>query len=81
MMDWVKAVMKLNDCILLTASLLMVGNPAYAYLDPGTDSYLFQLLIAGGLGMAFSIKLFWRQIIHRIQFFTPFGKKPPDSHD
>ncbi len=29
---------------------------AYAYLDPGSGSYLWQLLIAGALGVLFSLK-------------------------
>lgn len=36
--------------------------PAYAYLDPGYGSYLWQLLIAGLLGALFSLKMFGRKI-------------------
>jgi hypothetical protein len=45
-----------------------------AYLDPGSGSYLIQLLIAALLGGAFVIKSFWRQIT---SFFTRLftGKK------
>jgi len=35
---------------------------AYAYLDPGTGSYIFQLLIAGLLGGLLAIKIFWSSI-------------------
>lgn len=38
---------------------------AYAYLDPGTGSYFFQLIIAAILGGLFAIKLSW----HRIKNF------------
>ena len=34
----------------------------YAYLDPGTGSYIFQLLIAGIVGLAFVIKVYWNKI-------------------
>ncbi|HDQ70584.1 MAG TPA: hypothetical protein ENN19_00630 [Chloroflexi bacterium] len=34
----------------------------YAYLDPGTGSYLFQLLIAGLLGLLFIVKVYWGRI-------------------
>jgi len=35
---------------------------AYAYLDPGTGSYIFQLAIAVLIGGSFAIKLYWRKI-------------------
>ncbi len=34
----------------------------YAYIDPGTGSYVFQLVIAGMLSVLLSIKIFWRNI-------------------
>lgn len=33
-----------------------------AYIDPGTGSYLIQLLIATILGSLFAIKIYWRKI-------------------
>jgi hypothetical protein len=45
---------------------------ALAYLDPGTGSYLFQILIAALAGGIFAIKLFWGRIS---AFFSGvFGK-------
>lgn len=35
---------------------------AHAYLEPGSGSYLLQLLIGGGVGGLFVIKTFWLQI-------------------
>jgi len=35
---------------------------AYAYLDPGTGSYIFQLLLAGILGLLFVVKAYWGKI-------------------
>lgn len=35
---------------------------AYAYLDPGTGSYILQIAIAAILGAAFAIKLFWGRL-------------------
>jgi hypothetical protein len=48
----------------LLVALLHVAfpPPAYAYLDPGTGSYIFQLLIAAVVGLAFLIKVFWGRI-------------------
>lgn len=36
---------------------------AYAYLDPGTGSYFFQIIIASLIGGLFAIKLFWAKIV------------------
>jgi hypothetical protein len=33
-----------------------------AYIDPGSGSYFFQLLIGGLLGAAVAVKLFWRRV-------------------
>ena len=32
------------------------------YIDPGSGSMLFQIIIAGLLGALYSIKLFWTRI-------------------
>ncbi len=50
------------------------------YLDPGSGSYLLQLLIAGALGTIFAVKMFWGRIKG---FFAQrlFGKKDEDSFD
>jgi hypothetical protein len=43
------------------------------YLDPGSGSYLIQLLLAASLGGAFAIKIYWKRIT---AFFGGlFGKK------
>ena len=33
-----------------------------AYLDPGSGSYLLQLLIAGALGALFALRLYWSRV-------------------
>lgn len=33
-----------------------------AYLDPGSGSFIIQMLLAGGLGLAFLLKTYWRKI-------------------
>ena len=37
--------------------------PAYAYIDPGSGSYLFQLLAASLLGGLYAVKVYWRGIV------------------
>lgn len=39
----------------------------FAYLDPGTGSYLFQIAIAAMLGAAVTIKTYWKRITIFIQ--------------
>lgn len=46
---------------LLVHPILFVSD-AHAYLDPGTGSYILQMIIAGLLGAAFAVKLFWLRI-------------------
>lgn len=46
---------------------------SYAYLDPGTGSYIIQILLASFLGMLFSVKIFWVRIKEFFQ--KTFGRK------
>jgi hypothetical protein len=34
------------------------------YLDPGSGSLIFQMILAGLLGISVFIKIFWRKIIN-----------------
>lgn len=38
------------------------AKPALAYVDPGTGSFIFQILIAFGLSTAFAVKMYWKRI-------------------
>jgi hypothetical protein len=40
----------------------IAAGAAHAYLDPGTGSYVLQLVIATLLGAAFAVKMFWLRI-------------------
>ncbi|HXF54276.1 MAG TPA: hypothetical protein VNK52_09155 [Hyphomicrobiaceae bacterium] len=42
--------------------LLALSEPAYAYLDPGTGSFILQMMLAGALAVGASVKLFWHRI-------------------
>lgn len=50
--------------LILFAILLYVLFPthAYAYLDPGSGSYIFQLIIAAVVGFGFLLKVYWRKV-------------------
>lgn len=47
--------------VLVVVSLIFPPR-VYAYLDPGTGSYILQLILAALLGAAFAIKIFWKRI-------------------
>jgi len=49
-----------------------------AYLDPGTGSYIIQLLVAGLMGILFLVKVYWRKIKG---FFTKKGPAVEESDD
>ncbi|MCL6430639.1 MAG: hypothetical protein K6V36_07215 [Anaerolineae bacterium] len=64
--------------------LLAFPPPAYAYLDPGTGSLIVQLLVAGLLGVALTIRLFWRRIRAGVALLFRREKLPRvdrESHD
>ena len=58
-----RIVSETSSCALLAvlASLLLVRE-AHAYLDPGTGSYVLQILIASLFGALFMLKMFWGRI-------------------
>ena len=49
--------------LVLTFFLASTGR-AHAYLDLGTGSYIFQVLVASAFGGLFVAKTFWKQIIY-----------------
>lgn len=55
--------------------LIVLAQDAHAYLDPGTGSYFFQILIAGLLGVLFFMKNFWRNLATALKsfFFKAIG--------
>lgn len=48
--------------ILFSLLGLVFSTPAYAYLDPGTGSYILQLLIGVLIGAAFAVRIYWKRI-------------------
>lgn len=54
--------------------LITWSGDAHAYLDPGTGSYVLQIVIAGIVSALFTIKLCWRRVV---DFFSSLfkGKK------
>ena len=52
------------------------AKPAYAYLDPGTGSYVFQLVIAGLIGSSFFVRSFIKKIRNKFK-----NQKQKDTGD
>lgn len=67
--------------ILIVFAVLLVILPkiSFAYLDPGTGSYIYQLIIAGIVGASFAIKVFWNKI--KFFFINLFSNKAHDEKD
>lgn len=62
--------------MLIAAALLVASSTwAMAYLDPGTGSLALQMLVAGALTAAASIKIFWARI--KDVFRRMLGKSQP----
>ena len=60
-------------------SFSIYHNYAYAYLDPGSVSYVTQILIALLIGGLVAIKMFWAKI--KIFLSNLFNKKKDDKDD
>jgi Na+-driven multidrug efflux pump len=63
---------------------LIVVPVANAYVDPGTGSYIFQVVIGVFLGAAVAVKVFWRRIwgfITRKPSQTTSGATAHDKED
>ncbi|HCM37833.1 MAG: hypothetical protein UV61_C0008G0092 [Candidatus Gottesmanbacteria bacterium GW2011_GWB1_43_11] len=52
--------------ILVSLIYLILAKPAHAYLDPGSGSLFFQVLIAGLLSSLFMAKSLWKRLIRFI---------------
>lgn len=52
----------MKKVIYLLALVLIFPRKADAYLDPGTGSYLLQILAAGALATLFFFKSWWRRL-------------------
>jgi len=55
--------MKLVKSTIISIFLLaMLPLPAFAYIDPGTGSYVLQIILAGILAVPFVLKRYWVKI-------------------
>lgn len=62
-----------RSLLALLVFLCFAQSSAFAYLDPGSGSYLFQILLAFFIGALFSLKVLWKKMA---AFFSKlFSKK------
>ena len=72
----------MNPYLLITIAVFAAGlfaPPAreLAYLDPGSGSFIIQLLIAGAVGAAFAIRMYWKKI--KASVLEMMGKAPEEA--
>jgi hypothetical protein len=58
----------------------VLGLPLF-YLDPGSGSFLIQLLLAAGLGLGIGIKIYWTKIKNFFRGKKAEPKSPSDEAD
>ncbi len=58
----------------LAALFVIVPSAAYAYIDPGTGSFVIQGVIAAVVGAGVVLRMFWSRIKTAIT-----GKQPQDD--
>ena len=61
-------------CLALLLTFIL-ASPAQAYLDPGSGSFLLQIILAGIMGFIFMAKIYWKKIL------AFFGKETPQDPD
>ncbi|MBN1165170.1 MAG: hypothetical protein JXB45_11370 [Candidatus Krumholzibacteriota bacterium] len=61
----------------MTGLTVLLAEPVFAYVDPGTGSYVLQLIIAGLVGFAFTLKIFWSRLRVFFQYNILKRKNPP----
>jgi hypothetical protein len=61
------------------ASSLLLAEPAHAYVDPGTGSFLLQILLALFFGVAFTLRRVWRGLLRAISRVSEGNRSEADA--
>lgn len=48
--------------LLLAGAYALVPETAHAYLDPGSGSYIFQMILAVLVSAVFALKVYWKKL-------------------
>lgn len=59
-MNFFKNFLKMT--LAVAAASLLFPRYAYSYIDPGTGSYVFQVIIAAFVAFSFAVKIYWNKI-------------------
>lgn len=62
---------KIVVLVVLSIFVFLIED-AYPYIDPGTGSYIFQVLIGFLVASLFAVKIFWQRIK---AFFASFSHR------
>ena len=54
--------LRIFDILVFLLVVLSLSKEAHAYVDPGTGSYLLQIVVAGFLGLLYALKLYWTRL-------------------
>jgi hypothetical protein len=72
--------MRASVVVLSTAVLLaLLAPPAQAYLDPGTGSYVFQMVVAALVSVGFLVRAYWHRLRSLFARRNPSPPAPPDE--
>ena len=59
--------LQLRHILLILIALIVIPQSVSAYLDPGVGNMIWQLLVAVGLGAAFTLKMYWQKLKDRFR--------------
>ena len=63
------------NVLMLCLAFCLLATPAYAYLDPGSGSFILQLAVGAVLGGLVTIRLYFQKLKSYLAAFRPKGKK------
>lgn len=66
-------IIKNLNILIIFGILLIFPKTTYAYLDPGTGSYVLQVVLAAMVGLAYTLKIYWTNI--KTFFLNLFSRK------
>lgn len=72
----------LAKAVVLAVLLLFVcAQDAHAYIDPGSGSYILQLVIAGLLGAGVAVRIYWKRIKATVLRSLSRRRRELDDHE
>ncbi len=63
--------------LIFPAAFLLLSRTAHAYVDPGTGSYVLQMVVAGIAATGLTMRLFWGRL--KSLFKKPSSKTAGES--